>query len=68
MDWQTIKKNGYKDINGQRLDLSHLQDAKYPVTIAASGKFPQIHFTLLVQYSSHCISWGPSKNKKCDKI
>ncbi len=59
MDWDKVKSDGYKQVDGSMHDLSHLQDAKYHFTIEASGKYPEISFSVLVQYSSHCITWGP---------
>lgn len=66
MDWKIIKTNGYKEIDGVRLDLSHLQDTTYRFSIEASAKFPQIDFNVLVQFSSHCISWGPKRDEIID--
>lgn len=66
MDWKIIKTNGYKEIDGIRLDLSHLQDTIYRFSIEATAQFPKIDFNVLVQYSSHCISWGPKRNEVID--
>lgn len=66
MDWRLIKRDGFKDLDGQQLDLLHLQDARYQFTIEASGKFPEINFIVLVQYSSHCVSWGPKRGAVID--
>lgn len=66
MDWNSIKKQGYKEVGGTRHDLSHLQDAKYHFVIEASGKYPELKCALLVQYSSHCVSWGPKRGEDID--
>lgn len=66
MDWNSIKTQGYKDVDGTRYNLSHLQDAKYHFVIEASGKYPELKCTLLVQYSSHCVSWGPKRGEDID--
>ena len=66
MDWHTVKLDRYKEVDGKRFDLSHLQDAYYDFTIEASGKYPEISFSVLVQYCSHCISWGPRTGEEID--
>ena len=68
MDWDTVKLDGYKQVDGSKHDLSHLRDAKYHFTIEASGKYPEISFSILVQYSSHCITWGPKSGQEIDFI
>ncbi|WP_369600456.1 hypothetical protein AAIA72_11460 [Hahella sp. SMD15-11] len=66
MDWKTIKEQGYMEIDGTRYDLSHLQDAWYDFVIEASGRYAELKGTLLVQYSSHCVSWGPKRGERID--
>jgi hypothetical protein len=66
MDWDTIKSYGCKEVSGTKHDLSHLKDAKYHFTIEASGKYPAIAFSILVQYSSHCVTWGPKHGQEID--
>ncbi len=66
MDWNKVKSDGYKEVDGTKYDLSHLKDAKYHFSIEASGKYPEISFSVLVQYSSHCITWGPKREQEID--
>ena len=66
MDWGKIKADGYKEVGGINHDLSHLKDAKCHFTIEASGKYPEISFSVLVQYSSHCVSWGSRHGQEID--
>lgn len=54
------------DVDGRRHDLSHLQDSRHRFTVAASGRYPNISFSVLVQYSSHCVSWGPGHGRQID--
>lgn len=68
MDWGKIKAEGYMEVDGNRLNLSHLQDAKYRFDIPASRNYPKLSFSVLVQYSSHCVSWGPSHGQEIDFI
>ena len=63
MDWEEIKKLGSLSVNNQVFSLAHLQDRKYHFTIEASNNHPSCSFELLVQYSSHCISYGPKSGQ-----
>lgn len=66
MNWNSIKAKGYMEVGETRHDLSHIRDAKYDFVIEASGKYPELKGSLLVQYSSHCVSWGPKRGKDID--
>lgn len=66
MHWETIKTNGAISIDGEDRDLSHLSDIVYNFTIPAKDKLPEINLELLVQYGSHCVSWGPSFGQLID--
>jgi len=68
MDWNNIKKHGFKLIAGAHYDFSHLQDTKYHFTVEANNKYPEIRCVLLVQYSSHCVTWGPKRNQEIDFV
>ena len=66
MDWNIIKANGQIDVGNTSYDLSHLEDARYHFTIAGNTNNPELKCEILVQYSSHCVSWGPKKNTAID--
>ncbi len=66
MDWGQIKATGYMEVGGNRLDVSHLQNVRYHYEISARGNYPKLSFSVLVQYSSHCVSWGPSDGQEID--
>jgi hypothetical protein len=66
MDWKRIKNTGCIVVGGVSYDLSHLNDVKYSFTVPATGKHSEITFEILTQYSSHCMSWGPSRNQEID--
>jgi len=66
VDWKSIKIAGQKIIGETVYDLGHLQDAKYAFTIEATQKYPEVSFEVLVQYSSHCVSWGPKHGQIID--
>ncbi len=64
MDWNVVKTNGYIEVDGNRQDLTHLSDSIYNFTINATDKYPAKDIDVLVQYSSHCVSWGSKQNQK----
>ncbi len=64
MDWKRIKNTGHIVVDGVSFNLSHLNDAKYLFTVEATEKYKKTKFEILTQYSSHCVSWGPSKNQE----
>ena len=66
MHWNKIKSDGYKDVGGKKYDVSHLRDAKLRFVVEASGRYPEITFSLLVQYSSHCVTRGPRHGRQID--
>lgn len=66
MDWNTIKANGQIEVDSHSYDLSHLEDARYHFTIPGNKTNDELKCELLVQYSSHCVSWGPKKNTAID--
>lgn len=66
MDWNVVKNNGYKEVDGNRQDLTHLSDCIYNFTINATEKYPSTDIDVLVQYSSHCVSWGSEQNQEID--
>ena len=64
--WENFKRIGYIEIGGNQIDLSHLSDKIYQFTIEASGNYPEINASMLVQYGSHCVSWGPRHGEVID--
>jgi len=66
MKWKNIKSNGFIEVDGNRYDLSHLQDATYNFTIEATEQYDELNFNVLVQYGSHCVSWGPDEGQLID--
>lgn len=66
MEWRPIKRAGYKIVGGSKYDLAHLQDSTADFTIAATKGFDEINASMFIQYSSHCISVGPSHGGQFD--
>lgn len=68
MEWRLIKRAGYKIVGGGEYDLAHLQDSTADFTIAATKGFDEINASMLIQYSSHCVSVGPSHGAQFDFV
>lgn len=66
VNWGEIRNKGFITVAGNRYDLSHLQDRHYHFEIPGSGTKSTLRLTLLVQYSSHCVSWGPKHDQPID--
>ena len=66
MDWKTIKSQGQLTVSGTLYSVTHLQDATYHFTIPETDRFPALTVGVLVQYSSHCISYGPHRGQTID--
>jgi len=64
--WSDIKAREELVVDGACYSLTHLQDAEYRFRIPAIGKYPELEIILLVIFSSHCISWGPSRGDEID--
>ena len=59
MKWQQLLQQGHVDIDGQRYELAHLLGGILSIEIPASGKHPAIKANIAVEYTSHCVSYGP---------
>lgn len=59
MDWVSIIKSGSISINGVKYSLEHLQKVQKVIQIPATDRFQAINTTLLISYSSHCVSYDP---------
>lgn len=66
MEWHDIKQDGYIEIGSKRVALTHLKDCVYGYKIDATNNYLEINFSILVQYSSHCVSWGSKHGQAID--
>jgi len=60
MTWFTILRQGHIDVAGARYDLGHLLASSFTLAIPASPKYPAVVATVRVEYTSHCVSFGPN--------
>lgn len=66
MEWHLIKQAGCKTVGDHDYDLTHLQDSTFDFTIAATEGYSEINASMLIQYSSHCVSLGPARGERLD--
>ena len=63
MEWKQLKKQGFISINDNYYSLTHLQETQYTYRLAATQQYTEMQFRALIQYSSHCISFGSKQNQ-----
>lgn len=63
MQWCLIKQRGFHQVEQTVYDLSHLQDVQHCFNIEATDRYAAVEGRLLVQYSSHCISFGAKQGQ-----
>lgn len=66
MDWSITKQAGHKRVGNENYDLRHLRDTTFSFTIPATKRYSELNAEMLVQYSSHCISFGPAHGERFD--
>ena len=66
MHWRQIKLAASRQVAGHIYDLRHLQDSNINFTIPAVNRHPEINAGILIQYSSHCVTTGPSSGERLD--
>ncbi len=64
MEWRRIKQTGYMTVDDRDYDLTHLQDSTFEFTITATRHYPEINASMLIQYSSHCVSLGSAHDRQ----
>ena len=66
MKWISILRQGYIDVASVRYGLSHLLAGAFTLAIPASAMFPAATATVHVEYTSHCVSFGPAPGEQLD--
>jgi hypothetical protein len=64
MNWEGLKEIGQIEVDGECVSLIHLRDKKYNLVIEGQPGYPELSFFLLVQYSTHCVSYGQKHNEE----
>lgn len=66
MNWISFLRQGHIDVASVRYDLSHLLAGVVTLAIPSSAKFPAMAATVHVEYTSHCVSFGPRPGEQLD--
>ena len=66
MKWLTLLQRGYIAVGDQRFDLEHLVGQEFDLIVPASGSYPEIKISIQVEFTSHCVSFGPINGQKLD--
>lgn len=66
MKWLTLLQRGYISIHGQRFDLEHLIGQKFDLSVPSSANYPEVRMSIQVEFTSHCVSFGPTNEQKLD--
>jgi hypothetical protein len=61
-----LLKRGYADIGGTRFVIDHLRDETFVVVLPASTHNARLEATVRVEYTSHCVSYGPRAGAMID--
>jgi hypothetical protein len=64
--WPDLQQARHIEIGGVCWLLDHLKDSVQTITAPASSGNPAVVMTLRVQYSSHCVSYGPKLGRPLD--
>ncbi|SDG51019.1 hypothetical protein [Paraburkholderia phenazinium] len=59
MKWFKILQQGHIEVSGVTYNLAHLLASSFTLAIPASSRYPAAVATLQVEYTSHCVSFGP---------
>jgi hypothetical protein len=66
MKWLKLLKRDHIDVAGARYFIDHLQQETFVVVLPASAQNARIEATIRVEYTSHCVSYGPKAGAMID--
>lgn len=66
MRWVNCIRQGFIEVSGQRYDLSHMRGPTFELAIAATARFPALILRIEVEFTSHCVSFGPKDGETLD--
>ena len=66
MKWLTLLQRGYIAVGNQRFDLEHLVGRAFDLIVPASASYPETKVSIQVEFTSHCVSFGPIDGQKLD--
>lgn len=66
MKWLEHLQRGFIEVAQVRYDLAHMIGSPFDVAIAATNRFPALTVHIQVEFTSHCVSFGPKKGEDLD--
>jgi len=66
MKWIGYLRQGFIDVAGTRYDLTHMRGPSFELDIAATARYPALKLRIEVEFTSHCVSFGPKGDETLD--
>jgi len=66
MKWMHYVGQGFIEVGGTRYDLSHMRGPAFELAIAATAHYPALTLRIEVEFTSHCVSFGPKDGETLD--
>ena len=66
VDWVQIRKRAFIRVDGVYHSLAHLAGMIVELVIEATPRHPQVSLQIHVEFTSHCVSFGPKHGQQLD--
>ena len=66
MRWIRYLRQGFIEVAGDRYDLTHMRGPTFELAIAATPRYPALMLRIEVEFTSHCVSFGPKDGEVLD--
>jgi len=66
MKWIHYLQQGYIEVAGTRYDLTHMHGSTFELAIAKTARHPALTLHIEVEFTSHCVSFGPKDGEALD--
>lgn len=66
MKWLEHLQRGFIEVAHVRYDLAHMIGSSFELVIAATDRFPALRCHIEVEFTSHCVSFGPKEGEELD--
>lgn len=63
MDWIDALLQGYLTIEDTHYDLTHLVSTTFDLALEETSGYPAVTIQIIVEYTSHCVSFGVQPNE-----
>jgi len=66
MRWGRYLTQGFIDVGSVRYYLTHMRGSTFELTIAETPRYPALVLRIEVEFTSHCVSFGPKEYEALD--